>query len=191
MSLLHDLNPEQRAAVLEPAKRLLVLAGAGAGKTKTLIQKILHLIFVEHVDPSSILAITFTRNAAHEMVDRLIVHADQSGAYAAMLADRTLSTEVKDQARLKYRREHNWINGLAIGTFHGFGYKILSSHVAKHWDNRFKIINEGLGNDLRSRDEARETPDQVLSGSYALNKLPMVFEAIHPVSFRKRATSVA
>src|SRR5690606_23135400 len=107
-----DLNLEQRTAVLEPAKRLLVLAGAGAGKTKTLIQKILHLIFVEHVDPSSILAITFTRNAAHEMVDRLIVHADQRGEYAAMLADRTLSAEAKDQARLKYRREHKWINGL-------------------------------------------------------------------------------
>lgn len=44
MSFLYTLNPEQRAAVLSPEKRLLVLAGAGAGKTKTLIQKMLHLI---------------------------------------------------------------------------------------------------------------------------------------------------
>lgn len=62
--LLADLNAEQRAAVLSQEKRLLVLAGAGAGKTKTLIQRILHLIFEKHVKPSSILAITFTRNAA-------------------------------------------------------------------------------------------------------------------------------
>lgn len=41
--LLHGLNPEQRAAVLSPEKRLLVLAGAGAGKSKTMIQKILYL----------------------------------------------------------------------------------------------------------------------------------------------------
>ena len=50
-----------------------MLAGAGAGKTKTLIQKILYLVFEKNVDPSSILAITFTRNAANEMVDRLVM----------------------------------------------------------------------------------------------------------------------
>ncbi|MGB5070335.1 MAG: ATP-dependent helicase [Flavobacteriales bacterium] len=159
--LLQGLNTEQRAAVLSEHKRLLILAGAGAGKTKTLIEKILHLIFVEHVAPSSILAITFTRNAANEMVDRLIVHADTTGKYEAMLTDRRISDQDKDTARRAYKREHNWINGLTVGTFHGFAYKTLRSHVAKYWDNQFKIINEGITDDLRS-DEAPETPDQIL-----------------------------
>lgn len=159
--LLHGLNPEQRAAVLSAEKRLLVLAGAGAGKTKTLIQKILHLIFEQGTEPSSILAITFTRNAANEMVDRLIAHADTTGRYAAMLADKGLSEQDKENARRTYRREHNWINALNVGTFHGFAYKLLRSHVAKYWDNRFKIINEGLTDELRA-DEAPETPDQVI-----------------------------
>lgn len=159
--LLHGLNSEQRAAVLDEHKRLLVLAGAGAGKTKTLIQKILYLVFEQNVEPSSILAITFTRNAANEMVDRLIVHADSSGRYEAMLADRSLSSQEKDAARRRYRREHNWINALSVSTFHSFGYKVLRSHMAKYWDNRFKIINEGLVDDLRS-DEAGETPDQII-----------------------------
>lgn len=66
--LLKGLNPEQSAAVLSEEKRLLVLAGAGAGKAKTLIQRIVHPIFVKNVKPSSSLAITFTRNAANEMV---------------------------------------------------------------------------------------------------------------------------
>lgn len=159
--LLADLNAEQRAAVLSQENRLLVLAGAGAGKTKTLIQKMLHLIFEQNVEPSSILAITFTRNAAHEMVDRLIAHADTTGRYAAMLADKSVRDKEKDEARRRYKRDHNWINGLTVGTFHGFAYKLLRSHVAKYWDNRFKIINEGLTDELRS-DEAPETPDQVI-----------------------------
>lgn len=159
--LLSSLNPEQRSAVLDKQKRLLVLAGAGAGKTKTLIHKILHLVFEQHVEPSAILAITFTRNAANEMVDRLVVHADTTGQYAALLNDRTLTAEEKDKARREYKRQHNWIAALTVGTFHGFGYQVLRSHVAKYYDNRFKIINEGIEEDLRVGD-ARETPDLVL-----------------------------
>lgn len=159
--LLQGLNEEQCKAVLDEHKRLLVLAGAGAGKTKTLIQKILYLVFEKHVEPSSILAITFTRNAANEMVDRLIAVADKSGRYEAMLADRSLSAQEKEEARRRYKREHNWVNALTVSTFHGFGYKMLRNHVAKHWDNRFKIINEGIKDDLRSV-EASETPDQII-----------------------------
>lgn len=71
--LLSSLNTSQRKAVLAEDKRLLVLAGAGSGKTKTLIQKVLYLISEKNVKPANILAITFTKNAINEMIDRLII----------------------------------------------------------------------------------------------------------------------
>ena len=72
---LSSLNPKQREAVISKENRLLVLAGAGSGKTKTLLQKLVYLIEEKGVSPSSILAITFTKNATNEMIDRLIVSA--------------------------------------------------------------------------------------------------------------------
>jgi len=64
---LSALNNNQREAVVSEEKRLLVLAGAGSGKTKTLLQKIVYLIEEKNVSPSNILAITFTKNAASEL----------------------------------------------------------------------------------------------------------------------------
>ena len=63
--LLSNLNEKQKEAVLAETKRLLVLAGAGSGKTKTLIQKLLYLLSEKATKPSSILAITFTKNATN------------------------------------------------------------------------------------------------------------------------------
>jgi len=68
---LSALNDQQKDAVISEDKRLLVLAGAGSGKTKTLLQKLIYLIEEKGVSPSSILAITFTKNATNEMLDRL------------------------------------------------------------------------------------------------------------------------
>ena len=68
---LSALNDRQHEAVVSEDKRLLVLAGAGSGKTKTLLQKLIYLIEEKGVSPSSILAITFTKNATNEMIDRL------------------------------------------------------------------------------------------------------------------------
>jgi superfamily I DNA/RNA helicase len=78
---LSALNERQRAAVMSEDKRLLVLAGAGSGKTKTLLQKLIYLIEEKGVSPSNILAITFTKNATNEMIDRLIISADATGEY--------------------------------------------------------------------------------------------------------------
>ena len=75
---LSSLNDKQAEAVISTEKRLLVLAGAGSGKTKTLLQKLVYLIEEKGVHPSSILAITFSKNAANEMIDRLIISADDT-----------------------------------------------------------------------------------------------------------------
>ena len=68
---INDLNERQREAVLYNEGPLLIIAGAGAGKTKTLTTKIAYLIEEKNVSPYNILAITFTNKAAKEMKDRL------------------------------------------------------------------------------------------------------------------------
>ena len=109
---LEELNEKQKEAVLYNDGPLLIIAGAGAGKTKTLTTKIAYLIEEKKVSPYSILAITFTNKAAKEMKDRLFL---------------TLGSEVKK---------------LTVSTFHSFGLKLLRENYERlGYDRNFVIMD--------------------------------------------------
>jgi ATP-dependent DNA helicase UvrD/PcrA len=98
--LLNDLNEAQREAVAAPPGPVLVLAGAGSGKTRVLTHRVAWLAAVEGVSPHSMLAVTFTNKAAAEMRGRI----------EAML--------------------QSPLGGMWIGTFHGLSHRLLRAHHA-------------------------------------------------------------
>ncbi|MEZ4942832.1 MAG: UvrD-helicase domain-containing protein [Saprospiraceae bacterium] len=147
MTNLNALNEKQREAVVSTEKRLLVLAGAGSGKTKTLLQKIIYLIEENSVNPQDILAITFTKNAANEMLDRLILVADKTGEYEAILQNKQKTIKEKDAARRAFCRKYKWIEGLTVRTFHSFGYHLLRNFGVQEFDNKFRIVGEEKSKD--------------------------------------------
>ncbi|HOZ52782.1 MAG TPA: ATP-dependent helicase [Chitinophagaceae bacterium] len=162
---LSALNDKQNEAVVSTDKRLLVLAGAGSGKTKTLLQKIIYLIEELGVSPSSILAITFTKNATNEMLDRLIVSADNTGQYEEIITSKNLNKIEKEQIRYLQQKKYKWVDSLTVRTFHSFCYSILRNYGVNEFDNKFKIIG----------DEKRDEEDDL-----SKNVAPeTVFEVIH------------
>ncbi len=109
---LDELNTSQLEAVSHFEGPILVLAGAGSGKTRVLTTRIAHLIRDRGISPQSILAVTFTNKAAKEMRDR--VHSLLGGAP----------------------------DGMWMGTFHGLGARFLRQHgTMLGWDARFSIFN--------------------------------------------------
>ena len=110
--MLENLNKEQLEAVTTTEGPLLVLAGAGSGKTKVLTTRVAYLIDELGITPESILAITFTNKAAKEMKDRIF----------KMLG--TVAYQIQ------------------ISTFHSFGLTILKEHYDKlGYDKNFTILD--------------------------------------------------
>lgn len=160
---LSGLNEKQRQAVVSECKRLLVLAGAGSGKTKTLLQKLIYLIEEKGVNPSNILAITFTKNAANEMLDRLIISADDTEEYAKILADKYRTAKEKNAERYFYTKKYKWIDNLTLRTFHSLCYSIIRNYGVNEFDNKFKIIGDAkTKSDEFSKYLATETAFEVI-----------------------------
>ncbi|APY12110.1 hypothetical protein BWZ22_13105 [Seonamhaeicola sp. S2-3] len=143
---LSALNDQQRKAVLSKEKRVLVLAGAGSGKTNTLLQKINYLINDEQADSNSILAITFTKNAANEMIDRMILSVDKSGFYKEFLESKGVTQKEISEERKKMLQKYPWLNQITMKTFHGLCYQIMRTDGVNVFDNQFKIINKSKNN---------------------------------------------
>jgi len=99
--LLDELNDAQRSAVSAGDEHVLVLAGAGSGKTRVLVHRIAWLIQVDHVSPMGLMAVTFTNKAAGEMRWRV----------SKLLGIRP--------------------DGLWIGTFHGICHRLLRIHASE------------------------------------------------------------
>jgi len=111
---LFDLNPEQQKAVLTTEGPLLILAGAGTGKTRVITCRVAYMI-AEGVDPANILAVTFTNKAASEMRERL----------AAMVAKEKSSK-------------------VTMSTFHALCVRILRGGIEHlGYKKNFSIYDEG------------------------------------------------
>ena len=122
--MLSDLNPQQQKAVLEIDGPVMVFAGAGSGKTRTLTHRVAYMIKTGKVAPGNILAITFTNRATNEMRERLL---QMIGPYAY---EATISTFHSLCARI-LRRE--------IGLL---GYK--QSFTIADEEDQLKKINEAV-----------------------------------------------
>ena len=109
---LDGLNPEQLEATRHFEGPILVLAGAGSGKTRVLTSRVCHLVHHHGVAPNRILAVTFTNKAAGEMRDRITRLLDAEPA------------------------------GMWIGTFHAVGARLLRRHADRlGWDRTFSIFD--------------------------------------------------
>ena len=110
--ILENLNDEQRQAVTAEPSHMLVLAGAGSGKTRVLVHRIAWLLQVENVSPHAILAVTFTNKAANEM-----------------------------RARIE-ELLHMPTQGMWVGTFHSLAHRFLRAHwQAAGLKENFQIID--------------------------------------------------
>ena len=167
---LSTLNLKQQEAVISEDKRLLVLAGAGSGKTKTLIQRLEYLIKDKGVKTSEILAITFTKNATNEIVDRLIQVADNSGEYEVLLnKKRTSEEEYRD--RNEFLKKYGWVQNVTISTFHSLCFKLVRDWGTKGATNNFSDNKFRLLLDAKSTDEELNTLTAEETRSNVLGKI--------------------
>ena len=146
-------NPSQRSAVEHFCGPLLVVAGAGSGKTRALTYRIANLIYQHKVNPEHILAVTFTNKAAREMKERI------ENIFAQEMARQKFDQRLElleeyEQKQLRSKVYKNTIKSLWLGTFHSLCSRILRYDINKYqdeagrtWKRNFTIFDE---NDVQS-----------------------------------------
>lgn len=149
MSFLAGLNDAQRKAVDHHEGPLLVVAGAGSGKTRALTHRIAHLIGHHGVDPGELLAVTFTNKAAREMKERLELLLAQKLAQS-QFGQPWSTLPPAEQRQLRSRIYKEVIKELWIGTFHALFARLLRFDIDKFrdpeglsWTRQFSIYDEG------------------------------------------------
>jgi DNA helicase-2/ATP-dependent DNA helicase PcrA len=148
IDFLTHLNPSQRQAVEHFCGPLLVVAGAGSGKTRALTYRIANLILNHRVDPENILAVTFTNKAAREMkerIERLFAEQEALAKFGKSLE----ALEPVQQTRLRSQVYKSITKDLWIGTFHALCARILRFDIEKYqssqgqqWNRNFSIFDE-------------------------------------------------
>ncbi len=146
--LFKSLNNQQLQAVKHVYGPLLVVAGAGSGKTKALTHRIANLIEGNSIDPYNILAVTFTNKAAKEMKARLEVLLAQELAFNQFGQPLTTLKEI-DQNQLRTNVHQERLQNLWIGTFHSLFSRLLRYDIEKYtdpeglkWTRQFSIYDE-------------------------------------------------
>ena len=148
MSFLSGLNDAQKRAVDHHEGPLLVVAGAGSGKTRALTHRIAHLIGEHGADPAQILAVTFTNKAAREMKERLEMLLAQRLAQSQFGQPWSTLPPV-EQRQLRTRIYREVTKELWIGTFHALFARMLRFDIDKFkdpegltWTKQFSIYDE-------------------------------------------------
>jgi len=178
--LLDGLNPAQREAVTAPAQPLLILAGAGSGKTRVLVHRIAWLTQVMGVPAWGVLAVTFTNKAAREMRQRCELLMPEGGT-----------------------------RGMWIGTFHGIAHRLLRLHWQEAGlpvtfqvldaDDQLRLIKRVIGDlgldpgrypprqamwFINSHKDEGKRPDAVQEGHAAMDMLLRIYRAYEEVCQR-------
>ncbi len=145
---LSHLNASQRQAVEHYCGPLLVVAGAGSGKTRALTYRISNLVLRHRVNPENILAVTFTNKAAREMKERI------ETLFAERLAQEEQGKALEllppyEQTKLRSRVYKTVTKHLWIGTFHSLCARLLRMEINKYqdeqgrrWERNFSIFDE-------------------------------------------------
>lgn len=148
VEFLSQLNLSQRKAVEHFCGPLLVVAGAGSGKTRALTYRIANLILTHKVAPENILAVTFTNKAAKEMKERIEM------IFAQQIAEEKYGQKLKlldelTQKKIRSKVYRQIIKPLWIGTFHSLCARILRYDINKYqdeksrnWQKNFTIMDE-------------------------------------------------